>query len=125
MSEMLEVVSEQVGPLEKDEKIVGSYECRIDAMRGFIVCTNLGIRFIQGGGKYERVFNKLFEAPYDKLDVGEEANTYLILTIEGCPYRKKLEPVGGPIKVLEKIIEPYVKIHGMPTPHNPDMRVYP
>lgn len=125
MVEIIDAVVEQIGPIENGEKILDAYECRIDAMRGFLVCTNRGIKFIQGGGKYERSFQKLFEAPYDKLDVGEEANTKLILTIEGHPYRKRLEPIGGPISVLEKIIEPYVKIHDTPTPHTGDMRVTP
>jgi hypothetical protein len=123
MSKMNEAVAEKIGPLEKGEKILGSFECRIDARRGFLVCTNKGIKFIQGGGKYDKVFQKLFETPYDKLDVGEEANTYLVLTIEGHSYRKRLEPISGPIRVLETIIEPYVEIHGMPSPHITDMRV--
>jgi hypothetical protein len=122
---MMESVSEKVGSLSEGEEILGSFECRIDAMRGFLVCTNKGVKFIQGGGKYERVFKKLFETTYDKMDVGVESNNYLVITIEGESYRKRLEPIGGPISVLRKIIEPYVDIHGMPSPHIQDMRVTP
>ncbi len=122
---MNEAATEQIGPLSKDEKILGSFECRIDAMRGYLVCTNKGIKFIQGGGKYDKVFEKLFEALYEKMDIGIESNNYLVLTIQGQSYRKRLEPVGGPIGVLRKIIEPYVEIHGMPSPHISDMRINP
>jgi hypothetical protein len=123
MNELKPAVMDEVGPLEEDEEIIGSFECRIDYMRGFLVCTNKGIKFIQGGGRYERCFKKLFEAPYSKLDIGEEANTKLILTIEGLPYRKRLEPIGLPIRVLEEMLSPYVQIHEMPTPFLADMRV--
>ncbi len=122
---MNEAVAEKIGPLSKGEKILGSFECRIDAMRGFLICTNKGIKFIQGGGKYDKVFQKLFETPYEKMDVGIESNNYLVFTIQGHPYRKRLEPVGGPIRVLRKLIEPYVDIHGMPSPHIADMRINP
>lgn len=123
MSEMLEAVAEHVGPLEKGENVLGSYECRIDAMRGFLVCTNKGVRFIQGGGKYERSFQKLFEATYDTMDVGEDANTYLVLSIEGDTYKKWLEPVGGPISVLENMIKPYVDIHKVAISRIGDRRI--
>ena len=123
MSDLEEVVAQHIGPMARGEKVLGSYECRIDAMRGFLVCTNKGIRFIQGGGKYEKVFKKIFETTYDKLDVGEDANTYLVLSIEGDTYMKWLEPVGGPIGVLEKMIEPYVEIHKVTTTRLGDMRI--
>lgn len=123
MVEIRKAVEEQVGSLGKGEEVLGSYECRIDAMRGFLVCTTNGIKFIQGGGKYDKVFQKLFDIPYDMVKVGKEANTYLVLTIEGYPYRKRLEPVGGPISVLEKIISPYIEITHMPSPRIMDMRV--
>ncbi len=124
MSMMNDAVAEKIGPLDEGEKILDSFECDIDSRRGFLVCTNRGIKFIHGGGKYDKMFQKLFETTYDKLDVGEEANTNLILTIEEQPYRMKLEPIGGPIRVLEKIIDPYVEIHGMPTPPITDMRIH-
>jgi len=123
MDMMNEAVSEKVGALAKGEKILGSYECRIDAMRGFLFCTNKGIKFIQGGGKYEKVFKKLFETTYDKMDVGEDANTYLVLSIEGDTYIKWLEPVGGPIGVLEKMIKPYVDIHKVSISRIGDRRI--
>ena len=122
---MNEAVTEKIGLLSKGEKIIGSFECRIDAMRGFLICTNKGVKFIQGGGKYDKVFEKIFETPYEKMDVGIESNTYLVLTIQGELYRKRLEPIEGPISVLRKMIEPYVDIHGMPSPHIADMRINP
>ncbi len=125
MVEMCKSAKAKIGPLEKDEKINGVRECRIDYMRGFLVCTNKGIKFIQGGGKNEEVFKKLFEAPYKDLDFGKEANTKLILTIKGMPYRKRLEPVSRPISELEELLAPYVEIHEMSTPYIADMRVNP
>jgi len=122
LDKICKAAEEKIGPLAKGEKINGTYECRVDYMRGFLVCTNKGIQFIQGGGKNDEVFKKLFEAPYKDLDVGEEANTKLILTIDGMPYKKRLEPIGKPISVLEELLEPYVGIHEMPTPFLVDMR---
>lgn len=123
MVELPEAAREQMKPLDEDEEVIGSYECRIDFMRGFLLCTNKGIQFIQGGGNYERCFNNQFDAPYSKLDVGEEANTNLVLTIDGEAYRKRLEPIGEPIQFLENMLKSYVRIHEMPTPCIQDMRI--
>jgi len=121
--ELKSEVLDQVGPLDKDEEIVGSFECRIDSLRGFLVCTTKGLKFIQGGGKYERSFRKLFEANYEEIEVWKEANTNLVLTIQGEDYRKRLEPIGEPIENLEDIIEVFLGIRSVSPPYIHDMRV--
>ncbi len=116
-------VLNQVGSLDKDEEIIDSFECRIDNKRGFLVCTTKGLMFIQGGGKYERSFRKLFEANYEEIEVWKEANTNLVLTIQGDAYRKRLEPIGGPIENLEDIIEVFLEIRNVSPPYIHDMRI--
>ncbi len=123
MAEKMDPVMEQVGELDKDEEIIGSYECLIDARRGYLVCSNKGVRFIHGGGRFENVFHKRLEVPYSEMDVGKEANQRLVLTIEGQPYSSRLEPLDTPLAELEKLLKPYVDIHGMPLRHMSDMRV--
>jgi hypothetical protein len=100
-----------IKPLEEGEEIEDSFPCQMDYIKGFLVLTNKRLFFIQGGGRFNKVFSKYLEQNYVNVDEVKLVPGYrLRLRFVDDPYWHLVETIDVPASDITGLLENYLDV---------------
>jgi hypothetical protein len=109
---MSELWLEALGSLKEGESVEGSFPCQLDYMKGYVVLTNQRMVFIQGGGRFNKVFTKSFKADYSEIkDIKIDPAETLHIKIVGESYAHYLQVLDVPVSEITDVLDKYVNVH--------------
>jgi hypothetical protein len=80
-------------------------------MKGYIVLTNQRIVFIQGGGRFNRVFTKGLEANYSEIKyIKIEPGDFMHIKLSGENYTRYLQILDVPAFKMTDVLDKYVDV---------------
>jgi hypothetical protein len=102
----------KLGSLREGESIQGSFPCHLDYIKGVVVLTDQRMIFVQGGGRFNKVYTRGLEADYaDIVEVEIDPANRLRIKLKDEKYSHSLETIEDPISQISDLLKNYVRVH--------------